>query len=98
MRMYFGKHHGMTLEELAESKPSYAAWLLKQEWFPKRFPDLHDGLCTAIAELWKARRASPPQADLEPTTRLHTCTLPGHQQRHCHLCTGMAKEDLYGIA
>jgi len=40
----FGKHKGCLVEDTAATDPDYIRWLLKQEWLPVEYPDLHHTL------------------------------------------------------
>lgn len=42
----FGKHQGLTVAELLAKDPSYAQWLLSQNWLAQRFAELHAAILT----------------------------------------------------
>lgn len=49
--MPFGKYEGRTLDELAEQEPAYLRWLMKQDWFEQRFPDLFEEIDAILDEM-----------------------------------------------
>ena len=42
MEFMFGKYEGVPVEEVCQLHPDYIYWLLRQEWFADKYPDVYD--------------------------------------------------------
>lgn len=54
--MTFGKYEGHTPKWIVQKDPDYVEWLLDQDWFEERFPDLYalfDELMEELLDKWE---------------------------------------------
>ena len=49
MKLPFGKYKGRSIEVL-DNDIGYAQWLLQQEWFAQKYPELHEAIVARYAE------------------------------------------------
>ncbi len=61
MKLPFGKYKGRSIDVLA-GDPGYAQWLLQQEWFAHKHPELHEAIVTRYAETREALAEASLQA------------------------------------